>query len=107
MRKKTLIFVSIILILNGSASAIIFQHKQDPPTECDFRKYKPVRISEKTPVIKRITPQYPPLAKTARVKGTVQVIVLVNRKGDVVGVCTIDGHPLLKAAARKAAWPWK
>ena len=105
--KSTLILALIMLILNETTSAINFQQKQGPLTECDFGRYKPVRISKKIPVIKQITPRYPPLAQKARVKGNVQVKVLIDGKGNVVQACAISGHPLLKGAATTAALQWK
>lgn len=43
-------------------------------------------------------PVHPPLAKTARITGTVQIRVTVEN-GEVVGTVTISGHPLFVDAA--------
>ncbi len=52
---------------------------------------------------RRMEPVYPPLAMAARIKGSVVVEVTVDEEGDVLTVRTLEGHPLLKAAAEKAA----
>jgi TonB family protein len=48
-------------------------------------------------------PAYPPLARAARVFGTVHVQVLIDEEGNVIGARAADGHPLLQAAAVAAA----
>jgi len=56
---------------------------------------------------RRVEPFYPPLAKAARVKGAVIVEVTVDEEGDVLTARTLQGHPLLKDGAEKAALGWK
>jgi periplasmic protein TonB len=48
-------------------------------------------------------PPYPPIAKQAGVQGRVSVQVLIDEHGNVVSATPIDGHPMLKLAAQKAA----
>lgn len=55
----------------------------------------------------RPLPVYPPLAKAARVQGTVVVDVLVSKAGGVNCARSLSGHPLLRAAAVAAALRWK
>jgi TonB family protein len=57
--------------------------------------------------IKRVGPEYPPLAKAANVSGTVVVEITVDETGDVISARAISGHPLLKDAAVDAARQWK
>ena len=53
--------------------------------------------------LRKPAPAYPPLAKAAGVKGSVGVGVVVNESGEVVWAEALDGHPLLRRAARDAA----
>jgi hypothetical protein len=46
---------------------------------------------------------FPPMARAARVTGTVSVHVLVDEKGKVLYARVLSGHPLLWAAAKKGA----
>lgn len=55
----------------------------------------------------RVEPTYPPLAKAARVNGSVVVEVTVDESGNVIAARAISGHPLLKIAAVEAARGWK
>ena len=48
-------------------------------------------------------PTYPPLARAARVSGTVTVQVLIDEQGNVTSARAVDGHPLLQAACVAAA----
>lgn len=48
-------------------------------------------------------PDYPAAAKREGVSGKVTVAVTVNNKGDVISARAMGGHPLLQAAAEKAA----
>lgn len=58
-------------------------------------------------VRERAIPDYPPLAKNAGVEGRVRVKILVDRRGRLVQVCILDGHPLLREAALNAAAKFK
>jgi periplasmic protein TonB len=50
---------------------------------------------------------YPPVAKAARVSGTVNVQVVVDETGKVVSASAVSGHPLLRQAAQQAAYGWR
>lgn len=48
-------------------------------------------------------PPYPPMARQIGVRGTVNVQVLIDERGNVVSATPVSGHPLLVHAARAAA----
>jgi TonB family protein len=50
-----------------------------------------------------VTPTYPNIARSAHAAGTVRVQVLIDLEGNVRAAQAVDGHPLLQAAAVKAA----
>lgn len=54
-------------------------------------------------VINKPPPEYPLIAKAAHVSGTVSVRVILNEEGKVIAAQADSGHPLLRAAAVKAA----
>jgi TonB family protein len=58
-------------------------------------------------LIKRVAPVYPPLARQARVQGTVVLTALLSKTGDVKDVQLISGHPMLAPAAIEAVKQWK
>jgi TonB family protein len=48
-------------------------------------------------------PVYPPAARAVRAEGTVAVEITIDESGSVTNAVAISGHPLLRAAAEKAA----
>jgi protein TonB len=48
-------------------------------------------------------PPYPPIAKQARVQGSVNVQVLVDETGRVISAKAVSGNPMLMPAAQQAA----
>jgi protein TonB len=57
-------------------------------------------------LIRQIPPVYPPIAKSARISGTVRLRVVVGTDGAVKDVTPISGHPLLTKAATDAVSQW-
>jgi TonB family protein len=58
-------------------------------------------------VTERPAPEYPALAKAARISGRVDVEVVVDNHGKVKSARATSGHPLLKDAAVACARNWK
>jgi TonB family protein len=57
--------------------------------------------------IRRVQPDYPASARSARQAGTVSVEIVINENGDVISARAISGSDLLKNAAARAARAWK
>lgn len=69
-----------------------------------------VRVGEKFMEgleIKKVPPEYPPLARQARIQGTVHLQIWVSKSGDVQDIQIVSGHPLLSPAAIDAVKQWK
>jgi TonB family protein len=58
-------------------------------------------------LINRVPPIYPPLARQARIQGTVVLKAKINQTGDVVSLELVSGHPMLAPAAIEAVKQWK
>jgi len=58
-------------------------------------------------LMKRVSPVYPPLARQARIQGTVILKVQISNSGDVEKLQLISGHPMLAPAAIEAVKQWK
>ena len=58
-------------------------------------------------LIKRIQPAYPPLARQARIQGTVLLQAEISKNGDIENLRLISGHPMLAPAAIEAVKQWK
>ena len=70
---------------------------------------KPVRVSHVSEgdLIHRVQPEYPPLARQARIQGVVMLRAIISREGKIENLQTISGHPLLVAAAMAAVKQWR
>jgi TonB family protein len=58
-------------------------------------------------LIKKVNPVYPPLARQARIQGTVLLGITISKSGDVENMQLISGHPMLGPAAIEAVKQWK
>lgn len=70
----------------------------------------PLRVSGRVlqgKAISRVEPPYPPLAKMARVSGSVMVEIIISPEGVVESARGISGHPLLMPEAVQAARGWR
>jgi protein TonB len=56
--------------------------------------------------VHRVEPQYPPLARQARVSGTVQLEGIIAVDGHLRDLRIVSGHPLLVKAAYDAVKQW-
>jgi len=58
-------------------------------------------------ILTRVAPQYPTVARSMSIGGTVKVVGLVAPNGTVKSVKVLGGHPVLAEAAQKALLQWK
>ncbi len=52
-------------------------------------------------------PEYPPLARIARVQGTVRLKAVIGKDGEIEEVKVIEGRPLLVNAVMDAVKQWR
>jgi protein TonB len=57
-------------------------------------------------LIRQPRPVYPPLAKQARISGTVQLSAVIAKNGTIQELKAVSGHPLLIPAALEAVRQW-
>ena len=58
-------------------------------------------------LVKRIIPQYPPIARLARISGTVELLVLIGQDGRVKSAEVLSGNPMLAASAKAGVEQWR
>jgi TonB family protein len=58
-------------------------------------------------LIRKVDPEYPPMAKEARIQGVVRFTVIVGNDGRVANAQLVSGHPLLVEAARQVVYQWE
>ncbi len=69
----------------------------------------PMRVSagvQMAKLVKKVIPEYPPLAKSARISGVVHLIGIIGRDGTIRNLQLVSGHPLLARAALEAVQQW-
>ncbi len=69
-----------------------------------------VRVSENVEqafIVKKVDPAYPPLARQARIQGSVILQLVISKSGEVENVQLFSGHPMLAPAAIDAVRQWK
>jgi periplasmic protein TonB len=57
-------------------------------------------------LVRKVIPIYPPLARQARVSGTVELIGIIAKDGTIQQLQVVSGHPLLVKAALDAVRQW-
>lgn len=63
-------------------------------------------IVEESKLVSGPRPAYPPLARQARVEGTVRMEAVISRDGTILNLRAVSGHPLLIPAAMAAVRQW-
>ncbi len=58
-------------------------------------------------LIRKVTPNYPPLAKQARIQGSVVLQAEISKDGTIQNLQLISGHPMLAPAAIEAVKQWR
>jgi periplasmic protein TonB len=58
-------------------------------------------------LIRKVNPNYPPLARQARIQGTVVLQAEISKSGDIQNLRLISGHPMLAPSAIEAVKQWK
>jgi len=54
-----------------------------------------------------MAPVYPPLARQARIQGTVVLSIVISKEGEVRDPKLVSGHPMLAPAAIEAVKQWR
>jgi periplasmic protein TonB len=57
--------------------------------------------------VRDVKPVYPPLARQARIQGTVVLHAVISKDGSIEGLTLVSGHPMLAPAAIDAVKQWK
>jgi protein TonB len=58
-------------------------------------------------LIHKILPTYPPLARSARIQGTVVLQAMISKLGTIENLRLLSGHPMLAPAAIEAVRQWR
>ena len=58
-------------------------------------------------LLRKVQPNYPPLARQARIQGSVLLQAEISKDGSIENLRLISGHPMLAPAAIEAVKQWK
>jgi protein TonB len=58
-------------------------------------------------LIHQVKPNYPPLARQARIQGSVVLQAVIAKDGSIQGLHLVSGHPMLAPAAIEAVKQWR
>lgn len=58
-------------------------------------------------LVYKVAPVYPPLARQARIQGTVILRIIIDKLGEVRDTQLVNGHPMLAPAAVEAVKKWR
>jgi protein TonB len=97
--------------LNGSGSGAmgnVFNGQGRPKVKVETPKIVDVSAGVAIGMlIQRTPPVYPPIAKTARVSGTVVLQATISKTGTIEGLHVISGPEMLRQAALDAVRTWR
>src|SRR5208337_3025047 len=97
-------------VLGGVIGGVLSAAAPPPPPPPTPQAPKRIRVGgqvESARLIFQPKPEYPPLAKMARIQGTVRLDAIISKDGTIQDLKVISGHPLLVKAAMEAVQRWR
>ncbi len=80
-----------------------------PPVKVEKKEVQRIRVGgnvQQAKLLRKPMPVYPPLAKQARIQGTVKFTAVIGTDGSIRNLQLISGHPLLVPSAQEAVKQW-
>jgi len=78
-----------------------------PPPAAPAERIKVGGEVQSASLVKQVTPEYPGMAKSARISGTVTLRAIISKDGSIEKLEYVSGPPLLMASAIRAVREWK
>ncbi|HTS71878.1 MAG TPA: TonB family protein [Terriglobia bacterium] len=99
-------------VLGGVIGGVLSSVAAAPPPPPPPKPQAPKRVRvggqvESAKLIFQPKPEYPPLAKMARIQGVVRLDAVISKDGTIQDLKVISGHPLLVRAALDAVQRWR
>ena len=94
----------------GVLGGIISSSAPPPPPPPKAATPKRINVGGQVEAAKLLvhpSPEYPPLAKMARIQGTVKLEAVISKDGTIQDLKAVSGHPLLRQAALEAVARWR
>jgi len=97
-------------VLGGIIGGVLSSALPPPPPPPKAATPRRIRVGgqvEQAKLIFNPKPEYPPLAKMARIQGTVRLEAIISKDGTIQDLKVLSGHPLLVKAALDAVQRWR
>ena len=97
-------------VLGGVIGGVAFRRCSSSSAPPKPQAPKRIRVGgqvESAKLIFQPKPEYPPLAKMARIQGMVRLDAVISKDGTIQDLKVISGHPLLVKAALEAVQRWR
>ena len=96
-------------VLGGVIGGVLSSAMAPPPPPKPSAP-KRIRVGgqvESAKLIFQPKPEYPPLAKMARIQGSVRLEAIISKDGTIQDLKVLSGHPLLVKSAMEAVQRWR
>jgi protein TonB len=98
-------------VAGGSVGGVLGSIVQSAPTAVP-KAATPQRVKVSQGVtsgllVRKVQPTYPPLAKQARISGSVVLQAVIGKDGSIQNLRAVSGHPMLIQSAIDAVRQWK
>ncbi|HEX5412122.1 MAG TPA: energy transducer TonB [Terriglobia bacterium] len=94
-------------VLGGIIGGVTGGPPPPPPKPTTPQRIRVGGQVENAKLINRVQPEYPQLAKMARIQGTVRLEAIISKDGTIQDLKVMSGHPLLVKAALDAVKQWR
>jgi protein TonB len=93
----------------GIAGSLAIGTRPIMPVPAPAAVVAPVRVSHMNEgnLIRKVQPVYPPLARSARIQGVVELQAVISKQGSIENLRVLTGHPMLVPAAVEAVRQWR
>jgi protein TonB len=98
-------------VIGGIIGSVSLAPPPPPEVKAAPKSLVPQRIPvggnvQQAKLINQPKPQYPPLARQARIQGTVRFTAIIGIDGKIQNLTLVTGHPLLVPSAQQAVKQW-
>jgi protein TonB len=97
-------------VIGGIIGSVPTAAPPPPPVKVEKKaEVQRIRVGgnvQSAKLVRRTMPIYPPLAKQARIQGTVRFTAVIGTDGTIRDLRLVSGHPLLVPAAQEAVKQW-
>jgi protein TonB len=91
---------------SGSPMPKLSPPRPAPATPATPPRVKVGGVVQAAKIVRQVMPVYPPLARQARISGTVRLEAVIGRDGVIQSLQVMSGHPWLAHAALDAVRQW-